>query len=134
MYCSNEVDAPPLKLLDESHASNNHCHSDVISNSQCRAMDREMFSRLSEHAPSARPSTMSSKKQTVRIISWNINGLSEDKLYDEILGTFLQNFDLILLTETWACTDAVFELDGFTFYNYPHHYKHPNAMPVIRVV
>ena len=77
-------------------------------------MDREMFSRLSEHAPSARPSTMSSKKQTVRIISWNINGLSEDKLYDEILGTFLQNFNLILLTETWACTDAVFELDGFT--------------------
>ena len=48
-------------------------------------------------------------------------------MYDEILGTFLQSFDLILLTETWACTDAVFELEGFTFYNYPRHYKHPNA-------
>ena len=127
IYCSNEDGAPPLKLFDESNALNDYSHTYVILNSQCSAIEGERFPRLSEHAPSARPSTMSSKPQTVRITSRDINGLSGDKLYDEILGTFLQNFDLILLTETWACADVVFEVKGFTCHNYPRHYKHPNA-------
>ena len=38
----------------------------------------------------------------IKICCWNIHGLSQEKLNDCILGGFLQRFDIILLSETWA--------------------------------
>ena len=47
----------------------------------------------------------------LKFISWNINGLTEEKLSDYILCIFFKKFDIIVLTETWACTD----LECFSF-------------------
>ena len=54
-------------------------------------------------------------------------GLSQYKLSDDILGNFLSSFDIILLSETWATDDDVFELEGFTFHNYARQMKHCDA-------
>ena len=69
----------------------------------------------------------SSNKQRVYMLSWNIKGLTNDKLSDDILGNFFKKLDIILLTETWTSDNAEIELKGFTFYNYPRKYRHPNA-------
>ena len=61
------------------------------------------------------------------MLSWNINGLTNDKLSDDILGNFFKKLDIILLIETWTSDNAEIELKGFTFYNYPRKYRHPNA-------
>ena len=68
----------------------------------------------------------SSNKQHVYMLSWNINGLTNDKLSDDIPGNFFKKLDIILLTETWTSDNAEIELKGFTFYNYPRKYRHPN--------
>ena len=49
------------------------------------------------------------------------------KISYNTLGVFLKEFDIILLTETWACTDSEIGLEGFSFYNFPRKYKHHNA-------
>ena len=50
---------------------------------------------------------------------WNIQGLSQDKLSDVILGNMLKEYDIILLSETWASDQDEFVLDGFDYHNYP---------------
>ena len=64
------------------------------------------------------------RHRPVNIISWNINGLSQDKLNDALLGSFLKQFDIILLSETWASTHDAFSLDGYVYHNYPRKSKH----------
>ena len=63
----------------------------------------------------------------IKLVLWNINGLTEDKLSEDIVGKFLKQFDLILLTETWTNEKGAFELEGLTFCNYPMKNKHLNA-------
>ena len=50
-----------------------------------------------------------------RLISWNINGLTHCKLLDDILGNFLNKYDIILLCETWTSDQDDIALDGFEF-------------------
>ena len=64
------------------------------------------------------------KKDNISILAWNINGLSQDKLSDAILGLLLKRHDIILLTETWASDNDEYQLEGFTYYNYPRKSKH----------
>ena len=58
---------------------------------------------------------------------WNIHGLSQDKLSDDILGSMLKQYDLILISETWASDQSDFILEGFEYHNYPRHYSHQNC-------
>ena len=63
----------------------------------------------------------------IKFIVWNINGLSQDKLHDVMLGSLLKNYDIILLTETWGREDEDYVLDGYVYLNYPRKYRHPAA-------
>ena len=63
----------------------------------------------------------------VKILSWNIHGLSQDKLSDDILGTMLKGYDIILLSETWASDLDDFVLEGFEYHNYPRKCMHLNG-------
>ena len=63
----------------------------------------------------------------IKICSWNIGGLTVDKLTDDILGKFLSDFHILLLTETWTCNMDNFSLPGYTYFNYPRSKMHPNA-------
>ena len=61
----------------------------------------------------------------INILFWNIHGLSQDKLSDNILGNVLKKYDIILLSETWASDQDEFALDGF---EYPRKRIHPNGI------
>ena len=63
----------------------------------------------------------------VKVLSWNIHGLSQDKLSDDILGTMLKGYDIILLSETWASDHDDFVLEGFEYHNYPRKCMHLNG-------
>ena len=67
------------------------------------------------------------KYTTINIISWNINGLTQDKLDDALLGSFLKKYDVILLNETWASEEDDYTLEGFVYHNYPRKCKHPKS-------
>ena len=66
-------------------------------------------------------------KTTIKIISWNIHGLNEEKLSQCIVGCFLKRFDIILLTETWSTAGQSYGLDGFQYYDFHRGYKHSRA-------
>ena len=63
----------------------------------------------------------------LRLIAWNINGLTHCKLLDDILGKFLSKYDIILLCETWTSDQEDIALDGFEFYNFSRPSRHCNA-------
>lgn len=58
---------------------------------------------------------------------WNINGLTHHKLKKHILGKFLMNFDIILLSEPWSENKEDFKLDGFMYHDFFRKYKHSKA-------
>ena len=60
----------------------------------------------------------------VNILFWNIHGLSQDKLSDNILGSMLKGYDIILLSETWASDHDEFVLEGYEYHNYPRKYRY----------
>ena len=51
----------------------------------------------------------------IKICAWNIEGLTADKLMDDILGNFLLVFHILLLTETWACKVDNFCIPGYIY-------------------
>ena len=71
--------------------------------------------------------TSSDADNCLTICCWNINGLSDDKLMDDVLGNKLKIYDFILLLETWARKCDLFEIEGYDFYNYPRNHRHQNA-------
>ena len=76
---------------------------------------------------SSRNRSAPAERKLVNIISWNINGLTPDKLNKNVLGSFLEDYDIILLCEIWASEQDDFTLEGFMYYNYPRKYKHHAA-------
>ena len=62
-----------------------------------------------------------------RYFFWNINGLNQDKLRDDILGTLFKKYDIILLSETWSNEQDDYNLNGFLYFNYSRKYSHPNS-------
>ena len=64
---------------------------------------------------------------TVKIHSWNICGLTDAKLCDDILGEFFKGFDFIFMTETWAYDIDNYNIDGYVFLNYSRHQMHHHA-------
>ena len=65
--------------------------------------------------------------ESLRILFWNINGLSQDKLHDDILGKLCKTYDIILLAETWSKGQDDFALNGFHYFDYSRKYSHPNC-------
>ena len=47
----------------------------------------------------------------LNVCVWNINGLTQDKLEDQIAGNLLCRYDLILLSETWSRNSENFVLN-----------------------
>ena len=63
----------------------------------------------------------------LKILFWNINGLTQFKLHDDVTGNMLKENDIVLLNETWSNDDDSFELDGFTYWNFPRETKNKFA-------
>ena len=66
-------------------------------------------------------------ESTIKIISWNIHGLNEEKLSQSIIGGFLKTFDTVLLTETWSIAGQSYGLTGFQYHDFCREYKHSRA-------
>ena len=49
----------------------------------------------------------------VEICICNINGLTNKKLHDGVLGKFLKHFDIIVLSETWTRESDNFTMSGY---------------------
>ena len=70
---------------------------------------------------------IASLRKNVKFCSWNICGLYDHKLCDDMLGPFLKLHDVIFITETWACDTDHFRLEGYVYHNFSRKIKHPNA-------
>ena len=84
-------------------------------------------------ASSARVSTASGcticiyDPNAIKICCWNVNGLTQTKLSNDLIGGYISDFDTVLLCETWTADEYTYELQGYTFYNYPLPFKHHNT-------
>ena len=78
-----------------------------------------------------RSSTLLSNSDTeitdINICAWNIQGLTSDKLSNSILGRFMKQFDILLITETWASEHDHFVLPHYIYHNFPRKYLHRKA-------
>ena len=61
-------------------------------------------------------------RTNLKMCSWNIRGLTLEKLEQNILGNFFQEFDIISLSETWFLDDYEIQIPGFRMHasNRPH--------------
>ena len=67
------------------------------------------------------------RENSLTVCFWNIRGLYHYKLCKNICGSFLAEFDLILLCETWSENNNTFELDGCVYLDIYCNYKHRSA-------
>ena len=65
--------------------------------------------------------------KNVKFCSWNMCGLYDYKLCDDMLGPFLKLHDVIFVTETWAWDNDYFNLEGYVYHNFNRKSKHANA-------
>ena len=59
---------------------------------------------------------------SLKIVTWNLNSVSQDKLNDNIRGKLFKTYDIIMLSKTWSSDQDDFALDGYFYYKYPHYY------------
>ena len=52
----------------------------------------------------------------IKLISWNINGLTNEKLDQDVLGQYLNTFDIKALQETWLKQDNPISLESYVFH------------------
>ena len=71
--------------------------------------------------------TSSDADTCLTICCWNTNGLSNDKLMDDILANKLKMYDIILLSGTRVEKSALFEIEGYDFYNHRCNHRLHNA-------
>ena len=62
---------------------------------------------------------------SLQILAWNIHGLNDLKL--KLHQEYLNDFDFITLSETWASDLSTFSLNKHKFYNFPRLSKQPLA-------
>ena len=63
----------------------------------------------------------------LRIVAWNCNGLTQDKLGDKNFVNTIKSSDIAILSETWTCKDSDTEIDGYFCYNFNRKYRHRRA-------
>ena len=61
----------------------------------------------------------------IKVCSWNVRGLTRDKLDNNVMGSIFAEFDIIILTETWLRKEDELPIEGFVNYNYNR--KHINS-------
>ena len=64
-------------------------------------------------------------ENVIKFCSWNIYGLTQDKI--DILSDIWNSCDFILLTECWTDINDSFTLKGYDFINFPRAHRHKNA-------
>ncbi len=73
---------------------------------------------------------------TIRLLSWNIQGLVNNVISDDLFNQIINNNDIIVLTETWLSHHI--EICGSDFYNYhnlrPLHAKARRASGGISIL
>ena len=73
--------------------------------------------------------TKAPPKDVIRIISWNIRGLT-DKIFEKDTQDIIFSNDIVILTETHTevGSDIFYNvIPNFIFHNFPRKFKHPNA-------
>ena len=98
-------------------------NSDMIASTVADINDSDLFG----HAVLSLDHNLGLNGSEIKFCSWNICGLTSCKLNDDILGGFLKQHDIVLLTETWAKNDDNFHLENHVFYNFARNAIHPNA-------
>ena len=65
------------------------------------------------------------KTDNIKICAWNIYGLDDHKLQPNILGDFLSQNHIIMLSETWADNNTEYKFNSnFECVNVPRKFKH----------
>ena len=82
-----------------------------------------------DSAPSTPASVETSlcPKNCIDLCLWNVNGLTQDKLHDHILGKYFSQFDIIILLETWSDGEGNYELYDYKYFDFKREYRHAKA-------
>ena len=56
--------------------------------------------------------------ESLKVCSWNIRGLTREKLDEEILGKLFNQYDILMLSETWFVNENELEIDNFKLYHF----------------
>ena len=117
-----------MLLKDDDHYDGIVRRPNIVTENECTSNNgNAIVYPTSEILPEKTTIIGSSSDDDIKLISWNINGLSQEKLNDDVLGSMLKEYDIILLSETWTSIDDTFDLQGFSYYNYPRLSKHQAA-------
>ena len=73
------------------------------------------------------PTRASDSKRGIKMCSWNINGLTQDRLHDEIIRQYFSKFDVIVLTETWSDGKDGYEHHNIEYIDFSRKSRHANA-------
>ena len=63
----------------------------------------------------------------MKVLSWNVNGLTEDKLQDDDFLNLISGYDVIFLYESWTREDSKIEIPGYSSYNFYRTFQHGRA-------
>ena len=72
--------------------------------------------------------TSSCSMQAISICFWNVHGLNQEMLSDDICGLYLKKHDIIMFCETWAEPSDSFYIEGFQSINFARNFRHRNAI------
>ena len=67
------------------------------------------------------------EESQLKVCCWKVQGLTNEKLSQMILGEFLQQFDILLCNETWTAEGDNFDLDGYLYFGFSRKVKHKHA-------
>ena len=73
------------------------------------------------------PTRPSDTKKGIKICSWNVNSLTQDKLHGEIVGQYFAKFDHIRITETWSEHKEGYELHNSKYIDFSRKSRHANV-------
>jgi exonuclease III len=65
--------------------------------------------------------------KTIKLCSWNINGLTEEKVSPEAAGVFMQDQDILLFQETWFIKDRTIDITNFKPLHFVREIINPKA-------
>ena len=129
-YCSEMISVSQWEYLLHSACINidNHVTADDMHGlGNLSSCDSAIYKSVEIDSNIPRKSNDPSNRSLVNIISWNVNGLTQDKLNKDILGSLFEDYDITLLGETWASDQDDYTLEGIKYHNYPRNYKHHAA-------
>lgn len=61
------------------------------------------------------------------MLSWNVNGLIDDKKCNKDFLFIINNYNIIFLYETWTNKNSIIEINGNESFNFYRKFQHRNA-------